>query len=198
VPTVDPLLPLGDGHTPLDDGDREALKASYVSTRGELNEAEQENILRVITRRRPPTVDALLNDRYLRELHRAMFGDVWTWAGRYRRRETTIGIDPAQIAVAVRNLVADGRVCVDSGVESHDTIGVRFHHRLVSIHPFPNGNGRHSRLAADYLVRALGQDRFSWGADLALETPDLRQRYLDALRRADDGDLADLVSFARS
>jgi fido (protein-threonine AMPylation protein) len=104
-----PLLPLGHGHTPLDD-DRQGLKLSYITTRGELNEAEQENILRGRQRRRPPALEALLDDKYLRDLHRAMFGDVWAWAGRYRRRETSIGIDPTQVTVCIRALVADFRI----------------------------------------------------------------------------------------
>jgi Fic-DOC domain mobile mystery protein B len=196
--SVDPLLPLGDGHTPLAEDDSRGLKLSYITTRGELNGAEQENILRAIRGRRVPSAEALLSDHYLRELHRAMFGEVWAWAGMYRRTETNIGVEPPQISGAVHNLVNDARAWVESRSEPEDTVGVRFHHRLVSIHPFSNGNGRHSRLAADYLVRALGQDAFSWGARLELETSELRKRYLDGLRRADEGEFGDLVAFARS
>jgi Fic-DOC domain mobile mystery protein B len=134
-----PLLPVGDGHTPLDEDDSRGLKLSYISTRGELNEAEQENILRAISGRRAPSAEALLTDRYLRELHRAMFGEVWDWAGTYRRTETNIGIEPSQISGAVRNLVHDARWWVESKSEPEDTVGVRLHHRLVSIHPFTNG-----------------------------------------------------------
>jgi Fic-DOC domain mobile mystery protein B len=158
----DPLLPLGDGHTPLGDDDRHGLKLSYITTRGELNEAEQANILKARQGRRPPTLEALLDDKYLRDLHRAMFGDVWTWAGSYRRLETSIGIDPGQIGVCVRDLVADARVWAEH--EAPLGVAVRFHHRLVWIHPFPNGNGRHGRQAADYLMEALAQPPFTWGA----------------------------------
>lgn len=108
--TGDPLLPPGDGHTPLGDGDRQGLKLSYITTRDEPSEAEPENLLRARQRRRPPRLEALLDDKYLRDLHRAMFGDVWAWAGSYRPLETSIGIDPARIAVGVRELVADARI----------------------------------------------------------------------------------------
>jgi len=192
------LLPGGDGHTPLDDDERRGLKLSYVSTRGELNEAEQAGILDAVGRR-PPPVDELLDDRYLRRLHQTMFGRVWTWAGRYRRTETNIGVAPAEIAVAVRLLVDDARAWVADGPApaAADDAAVRFHHRLVSIHPFPNGNGRHSRLAADYLALGVGRPRFGWGLGSAGSADEQRRRYLDALRCADRGDLAPLVAFAR-
>ena len=195
--TADPLLPRGDGHTPVDDDDLVYLKLSYVTTRGELNAAEQRSILAAIAQRRQPGVDVLLSDTYLKSLHKDMFNEVWTWAGKYRTRETSPGIDPAQISVAIRNLVEDAHVWVRNGQAPTDEIGVRFHHRLVWIHPFPNGNGRHSRQAANYLVTALGRPAFSWGVGLEVETPELRSRYLTALRLADRGDLSELLDFAR-
>ena len=193
----DPLLPAGDGHTPLGDDDRQGLRLSYVTTRGELNEAEQENFLKARQRRRPPDLPALLDDKYLRDLHRAMFGDVWAWAGTYRWLETSIGIDPAQIGVCVRNLAADARIWAEH--EEPLVVAVRFHHRLVSIHPFPNGNGRHGRQAADYLVEALGQPPFTWGAvDGARNVEHTRWRYLAALREADGGNFGPLEDFVVS
>ena len=193
----DPLLPLGDGHTPLGDDDRQGLKLTYITTRSELNEAEQENILRARQGRRHPTLRALLDDKYLRDLHRAMFGDVWTWAGSYRRLETSIGVDPAQIAVCVRDLVADADTWAEH--EQPLCVAVRFHHRLVSIHPFPNGNGRHGRQAADYLMEALEQPPFTWGAaSRAGDVEGTQRRYLAALREADDGDFFPLEQFVMS
>jgi Fic-DOC domain mobile mystery protein B len=193
----DLLLPLGDGHTPLGDDDRQGLKLSYITTRGELNEAEQENILRARQRRRPPTLEALLDDEYLRNLHRAMFGEVWAWAGSYRRLETSIGIDPAQIAVCVRSLVGDARIWAEH--EEPLGVAVRFHHRLVQIHPFPKGNGRHGRQAADYLMEGLGQAALTWGAmGGAGDVEETRRRYLAALREADGGELGLLEDFVVS
>lgn len=192
------LFAAGDGHTRLDEGDRDGLILSYVATRGELDEAEQRNIATALLRRRIPKVDDLLDDLYLRRLHRAMFGDVWAWAGQYRARETNIGIDPAQIATAVRNLVDDTRTRLDGPSGAADEIAVRFHHRLVEIHPFRNGNGRHGRVAADYLIGALGRRRFTWGADTFTSGPELRAAYRDALHDADGGDITALLTFVRS
>lgn len=194
----DRLVPEGDGHTALKDEERAGLLLSYVTTRGDLNDAEQRNIAAALVRRRPPTIDRLLDDRYLRELHRAMYGDVWKWAGRYRLRETNIGVDPVQIPVHVRDLVEDARTWVERSTFGPDELAVRFHHRLVAIHPFPNGNGRHSRVAADYLVRALGKPALSWGANRVTTTAELRASYLQALRAADAHEIEPLIAFARS
>ena len=194
----DPLVPIGQGHTELSDGDRDGLIPSYISTRGELNDAEQRNILRALARRRSPTADELLDEQYLRGLHKAMFGEVWAWAGRYRKRETNIGIEPARIPAEVRSLTDDARSWIEHDTYEPDELCVRFHHRLVAIHPFPNGNGRHGRIAADHLIMALGGDRFGWGAGLGVTTEELRARYLEALRLADGFDMEALVAFARS
>ena len=191
----EPLLPLGDGQTPLDD--RQGLKLSYFTTRSELNEVEQENILRAPQGRRHPTLQALLDDKYLSDLHRAMFGDVWAWAGSYRRLETSIGIDPARISVGVRNHVVDTKIWAEH--EEPLCVAVRFHHRLVSIHPFPKGNGRHARQAADYLMEALKQPPFTWDTVCGRgDVKGTRRRYLAALGEADNGDVAPLEHFAVS
>lgn len=194
---TDGLLPIGDGHTELDEDERRGLIPTYISTKGDLYEAEQSNIARAMLRRRP-TIDQLLDDKYLRDLHRALFGDVWRWAGSYRQRETNLGVDPGQIAAGVRTLVDDVRAWIEHSTYDSDEIAVRYHHRLVAIHPFPNGNGRFSRIAADRLASRLGRDPFTWGSRLNLETKALRLQYRTALQRADGGDTADLVTFARS
>ena len=191
------LLPVGDGHTELSEDDRVGLIPSYIATRGDLFAAEQRNVA-VALLRRPPPVPDLLDDGYLRGLHRDMFGQVWEWAGRYRRFETNIGIDPKQISVAVRMLVHDVFAWVDNETYEPDELAVRFHHRLVAIHPFPNGNGRHSRVVAEYLVMALGRRRFGWGVGLVVDTEELRAIYRRALQRADAGDIDELLTFARS
>lgn len=195
----DPLVPVGDGHTAVSEEDRGALIPTYIATRGELFAAEEENIA-VGTFGRRPTPEILLNDLYLRHLHRSMFDRVWKWAGQYRVREANIGIDPAGISAAVRDLANDTRAWVESATFSPDGIAVRFHHRIVQIHPFVNGNGRHGRIAADLLVRSLGELPFTWGRHLTVDTTELRARYQAALRRvdADREDITDLAAFARS
>jgi Fic-DOC domain mobile mystery protein B len=195
---MDPLLPVGDGHTALSEEDREGLIPTYIATLGDLFAAEEANIARALLRRRPPSIDQILDDKYLRNLHRSMFEDVWVWAGSYRRLETNIGIDPSRIPVAVRSLVDDAKTWVDSAVYDSDEIAVRFHHQLVFIHPFPNGNGRHGRIAADYLVSALGSVPFTWGRHLDADSQQLRDTYRHALVHADRGDLGELLNFART
>jgi Fic-DOC domain mobile mystery protein B len=198
VPAGDPLLPSGDGHTPLSDDDLEGLIPTYVATRGELFDAEQANILRGLPRT-PPRCDDLLDDKYLRELHRAMFGEVWRWAGRYRLRETSIGVDPDEITAGVRKLVEDVRAWVEYRTYEPDEIALRFHVRLEAIRPFPNGNGRLGRIAANYLVIGLDGAPFSWGAGQDVTTDALRKQYLAALRHGErTDDFAALVSFART
>ena len=194
---IDPLVPLGDGHTELSEQDRLGLIPTYIATRGELFDAEQRNIAQALLRR-PPSIAALLDDAYLRRLHRAMFHQVWEWAGQYRIRETNIGIAFEQISSEIRNLVNDTRTWVDYSTYEQDEIAVRFHHRLVAIHAFPNGNGRHGRIAADYLVVSLKREPFTWGFHLDTDTDELRAAYLHALRRADRGDIEELLAFSRA
>lgn len=193
----DPLLPEGDGHTPLSPDDAAGLLPTYIATRGELYEAEQRNIASSMLKRAPST-QQILDDKYLRDLHRAMLGDVWRWAGTYRIRETNLGIEPIQISGAVRNLVADARTWLEVDTHKPDEVAVRFHHRLTVIHPFPNGNWRHARICADLLARSLDRPPFTWGMGLRVDVTGLRTAYLAALRRADADDLDSLVAFARS
>lgn len=193
---TDPFVPVGDGHTELSEDDRLGLIPTHIATRGELFDAEPTNIAQALLRRRP-TVTQLLDDKYLRELHKAMFNQVWKWAGRYRRTEANIGIDPDQIPAEVRSLADDATGWVEYGTYEPDELAVRLHHGLVAIHPFPNGNGRHGRIAADYLITALRYEPLSWGANLNVDTDELRAAYRHALERTDGGDIADLLAFAR-
>jgi Fic-DOC domain mobile mystery protein B len=199
VAVIDPLLEQGDGHTPLDPDDYDGLIPTYITTRGELNEAEQRNIVNATRRKSPGTPKEVLDDIFLRRLHRDMFGDVWAWAGEYRIREMNVGHDPQRVAVAVRDLCDDARWWITAG-EDTDLVAARFHHRLVSIHPFRNGNGRHARRATDLLRDAARIAPFTWGAGLNVDVAELRGRYLTALRAADRDrdDLAALVTFATS
>jgi Fic-DOC domain mobile mystery protein B len=194
------------GATPIDPDDAKGLIPTWVATRGDLNNAEQENIAKAIawtsSRGGPHTAAELLTDDAIRNLHRRMFGGVWKWAGTYRQHDTNMGAPWPYIPIQVRDLLAD--VLVQTSDLEHmpwpaDELAVRFHHRLVVIHPFPNGNGRHSRLAADLLVELLGEPVFSWGAQNLGEEGAARAAYLDALRRADrELRYAPLLAFARS
>jgi Fic-DOC domain mobile mystery protein B len=127
-----------------------------------------------------------------------MFGSVWDWAGQVRRTDKSIGVDKFSIRTEVRKLVDDARYWRDNDVYVPDEIAVRFHHRLVWIHPFPNGNGRHARMMADLIVKQAGLTPFSWGGASLIATSELRTEYISALRKADQGDITPLMEFARS
>lgn len=187
--------------TPLPEGQREGLKQSWITTMDDLNDAEAENILAASTKwyGRRNTLESLLDDRAVRDLHRDMLGDVWTWAGTYRLRELNIGIDPFQVSMVVRNLVEDAKYWfAESSTMDVDLAAVRFHHKLVAIHPFPNGNGRHSRLLTDLLLRAAVAPAFTWGRRDLVAASEVRTRYVAALRQVDGGDYKALLEFVRS
>lgn len=186
-----------DAATPLTLEEKRDLIPAHIAYRLELNEAEQENITRAqdwaLHRKRDP-----LSDKFVSELHRRMLGEVWRWAGKYRLSERNLGIAFYEIPVAVRQLLDDTKAWIEYKAYPPDEIAVRFHHRLVQIRPFPNGNGRHSRLMADLLVMRLGGERFSWGSANLQDAGDLRQRYIAALQAADKHDIGPLLAFARS
>jgi Fic-DOC domain mobile mystery protein B len=189
-----------DGATPLTADEIDGLKPSWIATRADLNTAEQENIAKGLRSRRwtRMTTDELLDDLVIRQLHRAMFGDVWTWAGQYRLTEKNLGCDPVDIAVKVRDLCADARYWFTGTPTGADDAGCRFHRDLVAIHPFPNGNGRHSRAATDLLMRSVGEPPFTWGSANLMAASTVRSRYIAALHDADAGNCAPLRNFARS
>jgi Fic-DOC domain mobile mystery protein B len=195
VVVSDPLFDTSDGTTPIDDDEADGLRPSWVRTRGDLNEAEAANILDARRAIRSPPLEDVLDDLWLRRLHERMFGEVWTWAGTYRLSDRNIGIDWTAIPAAVRDLVDDCRTWV--AVDPTEMPVARFHHRLVAVHAFPNGNGRHARAASDYLCDALGLPSPTWGSRGFEDNTELRAAYLRALRAADrdPDDLTPLVRF---
>jgi Fic-DOC domain mobile mystery protein B len=199
------IEPLPDGATPVSDQEFKGLIPTFVATRADLNLVEQAGIAaaRTWVARSPAahTVERVLSEQFIRDLHRQMYGRVWRWAGTYRTSESNIGVDPTRVPVAVRDLVDNARLWVAPGTAwiTPELACIRVHHQLVSIHPFPNGNGRHARLFADVLAQSVGVPPFTWGgADLNSSGPD-RAAYLAALRRADrdPDDLDELLKFAR-
>ena len=195
----DPLYEADDeANTPLTPEGRQGLIPTYITTRAELNEAEQENIAEAdrwaFSRKRGDVVDA----DFLMALHRRMLRKVWRWAGIQRTTELNIGVAPHLIAVELHTLMGDVRYWIDHDTFASDEIVVRFHHRLVAIHPFQNGNGRHARLAADLLIVQLGGQRFTWGWANLIEAAQTRNDYVQALQAADAHDIGPLLAFARS
>lgn len=193
----DPLVEQDEASTPLEPEERAELIPAYITLKSELNEAEQVNIYDAedwaFNRHRD-----VLDEQFLLGLHRRMFGQVWKWAGRYRTSPRNIGVDAYRIQVDLAQLIGDVRYWIENKTFEPDEIAVRFHHRLVWIHPFPNGNGRHSRLATDLLLVALGQERFTWGSANLVDATATRREYVAALQAADNHDIEPLKKFVRS
>lgn len=188
-----------DGNTPLSPEELADLIPS-LATKEELNEWERENILFArewaITDRTSP--GDMASDEYVRKLHGKMFDQTWKWSGEYRRTEKNIGVPFHEIRERFIALFGDVRYWIQNKTYSPDEVAVRFHHRLVFIHPFPNGNGRHARLIADILVMKLGRPAFTWGAANLVKEGTARTKYLEAVRAADNRDMQPFLDFARS
>lgn len=175
-----------EGATPLDD-DAGDLLPTHIHTRAELNAWEQQNILAAARWARRTRSHAIAGE-FIRELHRKMFDETWAWAGRYRTSDKNIGVHWLAISTEVKNLVDDGMYWVENDTYSIDEAALRLHHRLVKIHPFPNGNGRHARLWCDIVLRQHGRPAFSWTNRILNQSGERRRAYINALRAADDLD----------
>jgi Fic-DOC domain mobile mystery protein B len=189
-----------DGATPLDPDEIAGLIPPHITTHAELNEWEQTNILEAelwITQR-IRTVVTILDQRFVRQLHIKMLNKTWRWAGQFRKTDKNIGIDWQIIPTQLQTALDDALYQIEHQSYSFDEIAARFHHRMVHIHPFVNGNGRHARLMTDALLLALKQSRFTWGKEHLTETSQTRARYIEALRAADKHDYHLLLRFVRS
>ena len=188
-----------EGATPLDPDEARGLLLSHITNRTELDRWEQENIAMAETwafRRKPRDI---LTEGFGKGLHKRMFSAVWRWAGDFRTTSKNIGVPAWQITSELRNLCADCDTWIEQGTYSPDEIAARFHHRLTTIHPFSNGNGRHARLMTDILlVHLLKQSRFSWGSGNLVKAGECRQQYINALRAADRHNYSQLLTFVRS
>jgi len=190
-----------DGQTPLDDDEKEGLKIPAIITRGELDEFEQQNIEQAIiwTIKRKFRVDDILTEKFVKQIHRKMYADVWVWAGEFRTTNKNPGVDKWEIGAELEKLLDDTKYWINHQTYSDDEIALRCKHRMVSIHCFTNGNGRHSRLMADIIIsHAFKQPVFSWGTKHPTLPGESRSEYLKAIRVADNGDYLPLLDFARS
>ena len=191
------LGPQDDAGTELTEEERQGLIPSYITLRSELNEAEQANILEAeawaFARKRD-----VLAEQFINNLHKRMYSNVWRWAGQHRTSDKNIGIDAYRIPMEFRQLLDDCRYSIENNTYEPDEIAARFHHKLVSIHLYPNGNGRHARLATDLLLKSMSRERFSWGSRNLVDAGQTRERYIDALQAADKHDFGPLLEFVRS
>ena len=185
-----------DNSTPLTEEEKQQLKAKWVTTRSELNELETKGIADAEIWLLKNKKD-ILSETFIKALHKKMFGDIWKWAGTFRTTERNIGVAPYEIQPKLRILLDDIKFWIANRTYSEKEIAIRFHHRLVQIHPFPNGNGRISRLMADLLMRKFGLPDLNWGSGDLTEISELRKQYIDALRVADRGDYTNLINFVK-
>lgn len=189
------------GATPLSPDDYVGLIPLWVSSRADLNQAEASNIsdAQDLYFSRRLSLTTILDDLFVRKLHMNMYCDVWTWAGKYRTRELSIGVPSNQVAIEVKNLMGDSSLWFETtNTGEQDQAICRVHHRLVAVHPFINGNGRMSRMYADLLAVSLGRPVFSWGGTKLGRDSETRQSYIAALKAADSGNFDPLYFFVRS
>lgn len=190
-----------DGETPLDDDEKEGLLIKTIATRGELDEFEQQNIEQAVlwSLNRSFKPEAVFTEEFIQGLHKRMYGDVWAWAGDFRQTNKNIDVDKWQISVELKYLLDDTKFWYANNTYNPDELTIRFKHRLVSIHCFPNGNGRHSRLMADIIIEKIfKQPVYSWGATSLVKEGNTRAAYLSAIKAADQGDIEPLIKFAKS
>ena len=184
-----------DDTTCLTAEEREDLIPSWITLRAELNELEALGLVasqKWLLKSKPKEI---LSEDFIRKLHKKMFGEVWKWAGKFRITEKNIGVAPYDIAFQLKLLLDDLNFWITNKVFAPVEIVARFHHRLVFVHPFPNGNGRLSRAMADLLAERLGEKRSTWGESDLQQMSEIRYRYISALREADCGNYEKLIKF---
>jgi Fic-DOC domain mobile mystery protein B len=188
------------GQTPLDEDEKEGLLIPTIATREELDEFEQQNIEEALqwVLGRSLKAETILTEKFICNLHKRMYGQVWAWAGKFRKTNKNLGIDKWQIPVALKTLCDDTIFWVQNKTFSPDLTAIRFKHRIVSIHCFSNGNGRHSRLMADVIINKVYKlPLFSWGAGDLVHQSNVRSAYLKAVKAADNENFEQLLEFAR-
>lgn len=189
------------GQTPLDEEEKESLKIKSITTQGELDEFEQQNIEKAVewTIHANLKLEKILTEKFIKDLHKKMYGDVWKWAGEFRKTDKNIGTIWTHIGIELKNLIDDTKYWIENKTYSPEEIAIRFKHKIVAIHCFPNGNGRHSRIMADIIIESIfGREIFSWHKSNMVKADETRKKYITALRKADNGDINPLLQFAKN
>ncbi len=190
-----------DGQTPLSEEEKEGLLIKTVTTHGELDEHEQLNIEKAVewTIKTKFKKDQILTEGFIKMLHKKMLGKVWSWAGNFRKSEKNIGVKWVMIGIELKALLDDTKYWIENGTYPNDEIAIRFKHRLVNIHCFPNGNGRHSRIMADVMMESIfNENAFSWNQSNMVKADQTRRNYITAIREGDKGNIQSLLDFAKS
>ena len=190
-----------EGQTPVDEDEMEGLRIKTITTQAELNDFEQLNIdqAAIWVMKNHFTPGKIMTESFVKKVHSKMFSKVWRWAGKFRTTDKSLGVDKFEISQELRKLLDDTHYWIENKIFSGDEIAIRFKHRLVSIHCFNNGNGRHSRLMADILIKdVFNLPVYSWGHEQLIKPGEARYTYLKAIKAADKGDYIPLIAFARS
>jgi Fic-DOC domain mobile mystery protein B len=187
--------------TLLSEEEKDGLLIPTITTREELDEFEQQNIedaVEFYLLRRKYKTETILSEKFVFDVHKRMLGDVWEWAGTTRKTNKNLGIDKFQIPPRLRQLLENCKYWIEHNTFSEEEIAIRFKHEIVSIHVFPNGNGRHSRLMADIIMKHIFKKHiFSWGQKDLVHKNEVREMYIKALQKADKGDFEDLLEFSK-
>lgn len=189
------------GQTPLNEEEKEGLKIKSITSHEELDEFEQLNIEKAVEWIIHANLKAekILTEKFIKELHKKMYGDVWKWAGEFRKSDKNIGIKWTQISLELKTLLDDTKYWIKNNTFSPEEIAIRFKHRIVAIHCFPNGNGRHSRMMADIIMEFIFEEElFSWHQSNMVKADKIRNEYISTLKKADNGDIKPLIEFAKS
>ena len=189
------------GQTPLDDEEKDGLRIKTITVQKELDEFEQMNIEKAVEWIIHSNLkqEKVLSEKFIKDLHRKMYGDVWKWAGEFRNTEKNIGIKWTLIAIELKCLIDDAKYWIENKTYSPEEIAIKFKHRIVQIHCFPNGNGRHSRMMADIIMESIfSKEVFTWNQSNMVKADETRKNYITALREADNGNIKLLVEFAKN
>lgn len=190
-----------DGQTPLNEEEKNGLLIKSITTHGELDEFEQLNIEKAIEWLLNSRIkkDKILTEEFIRLLHKKMFENVWSWAGEFRKSEKNIGVKWIKIRIDLKNLIDDTNFWLEKNIYKPDEIAIKFKHRLVNIHCFANGNGRHSRIMADLIIEFIfNKTIFSWNQSNMVKADATRKEYIKSIREADKGNILPLIDFARN
>ncbi len=187
--------------TPLDEEEKEGLLIKAISAQNELDEFEQLNIEKAIewTIHTKLTADKILTEKFIKDLHKRMYGEVWKWAGEFRKSNKNIGIKWTLIRIELKSLLDDTKYWIKHKIYPPEEISIRFKHRIVAIYCFPNGNGRHSRMIADIIMESIfGKDIFTWHQSNMVKADKTRKKYIATLKEADNGNIQPLIDFAKN
>jgi Fic-DOC domain mobile mystery protein B len=187
-----------EGETPIDPSH---LKDKSIKTREQLNIAEAENILNPIVKylgAKPSKKLAPFDLNWFKQLHEEMFCDVWEYSGRFRLEDLNLGCQWQNIQTELYQLEGDIAYWMENATYETLEIAVRIHFRAVQIHPFPNGNGRWSRLLGNIFLKQNDHRLVKWPEEtIGVEKSVARDAYLAAVKKADTGDLSDLIALHR-